>query len=201
MKELTKRQMEIFDFIRTNIELHGYPPTVREIGTRFSISVKGAYDHIKAVEKKGYIRCTSSKSRAIEIVGRGKLKNDGMVTVPVLGMTTAGFPMLAEQHWEDVYHLPKALIGDDELFALRVRGNSMIGAGISDGDLALIKKQETAENGDVIVALMGEEATIKRFFKKHDRVVLSPENKDYADIVTKDVKVLGKVAWVFRKIS
>lgn len=209
MKEMTSKQREVYDFICDKIMHQGFPPTVREIGENFSISVKGAYDHLKAIERKGYIRCSSSKSRAIEVMGwkdvppMAQIPTDaaGMVTVPLLGWTTAGLPALAEQNVEEEYLLPKSLIGDQPLFALRVKGDSMINAGILDGDLALIRSQKEAYNGEIVVAMIDNEATIKRFYRDTDGVRLEPENPRYEPIISRGVEVLGKVVWVFRKIS
>jgi repressor LexA len=203
MKEMTGKQRDVYDFICHAIHLNGYPPTVREIGENFAISVKGAYDHLKAIERKGFIKCSSSKSRAIEVMNQfDRYSNDSsdMMRVPLLGQTQAGMPMLAEQNTEEEYYLPKSLLGDTELFALRVKGDSMVGAGIHDGDLALIRIQKHAENGEIVVALLDNEATIKRFYRDKNSIRLEPENDAYQPIISSSVDILGKVVWVFRRI-
>lgn len=202
MKQMTKKQQEVYEFIVTRIERQGFPPTVREIGENFDISVKGAYDHLKAIERKGFIKCSSSKSRAIEIMDRVPLANETMLKVLLLGSTAAGLPVLAEQNIEEEFYLPKALIGEQsEVFALRVQGDSMSGAGIYNGDLALVRMQSYADDGDIVVALIENEATIKRYFRQAGGVVLQPENPEYSPQKFSGVDILGKVVWVFRRIQ
>lgn len=213
MKEMTNKQRDVYEFICQRIRSQGFPPTVREIGKNFQISVKGAYDHLKAIEKKGYIRCTSSKSRAIEVLERmpmpsemkvedlGLSSRPGMVRIPLMGFVAAGMPILAEQNIEEEFYFPKALFGEQELFALRVRGDSMINAGIHDGDLALVRMQNQAGNGEIVVAMLENEATIKRFFRERNRIRLEPENPEYEPIYSSEVQVVGRVVWVFRKIG
>jgi len=202
MKQMTKKQQEVYEFIVARIERQGFPPTVREIGENFEISVKGAYDHLKAIERKGFIKCSSSKSRAIEIMDRIPMANDAMLRVPLMGSTSAGLPILAEQNVEEEFYLPKALIGEQsEVFALRVRGDSMIGAGIHNGDLALVRMQSHADDGDIVVALIENEATIKRFFRRSGGIMLQPENPEYSPMRFAGVDIVGKVVWVFRRIQ
>ena len=203
MKEMTGKQREVYDFICQAISGNGYPPTVREIGENFSISVKGAYDHLKAIERKGFIKCSSSKSRAIEVMKQMdsfQMNEHDMMRVPLLGQTQAGMPILAEQNTEEEYYLPKSLLGDTELFALRVKGDSMKNAGIHNGDLALIRMQNYAENGEIVVALLDNEATIKRFYRDATVIRLEPENDAYKPIICSSVEILGRVVWVFRRI-
>lgn len=213
MKEMTNKQRDVYEFICQRIRSQGFPPTVREIGRNFEISVKGAYDHLKAIEKKGYIRCTSSKSRAIEVLERMPQPSEaeleqiavsarpGMVRIPLMGNVAAGVPILAEQNIEEEFFFPKALFGEQELFALRVRGDSMINAGIHDGDLALVRLQNHAGNGEIVVAMLDDEATIKRFYRERNAVRLEPENPDYDPIYSSEVQVIGRVVWVFRRIG
>ena len=202
MKQMTKKQQDVYEFIVTRIDRQGFPPTVREIGENFEISVKGAYDHLKAIERKGFIKCSSSKSRAIEIMDRIPLANDQMLRVQLMGSTSAGVPILAEQNVEEEFYLPKSLLGEQsEVFALRVRGDSMIGAGIHDGDLALVRMQAHANDGDIVVAMIEDEATIKRFFRQQNRFRLQPENPEYQPLVVSGIEILGKVVWVFRRIQ
>jgi repressor LexA len=202
MKQMTKKQQEVYEFVLTRIESQGFPPTVREIGESFSISVKGAYDHLKAIERKGFIKCSSSKSRAIEIMDRLPTASERMLRVPLMGSTSAGLPILAEQNIEEEFYLPKAFLGEStDVFALRVRGDSMTGAGIFNGDLALVRMQTHASDGDIIVARIENEATIKRYFRRANSVVLQPENPDYKKLTLPMVDIIGKVVWVFRRIE
>jgi repressor LexA len=202
MKQMTKKQQDVYEFIVARIDQQGFPPTVREIGENFEISVKGAYDHLKAIERKGFIKCSSSKSRAIEIMDRIPMIPENMMRVPLMGSTSAGLPILAEQNIEEEFYLPKALLGEQsEVFALRVRGDSMMGAGIYNGDLALVRMQSHANDGDIIVALIENEATIKRFFKKTGGVLLQPENPEYSPMQLPGIDIVGKVVWVFRRIQ
>ncbi|MCK4907652.1 MAG: transcriptional repressor LexA [Spirochaetes bacterium] len=201
MKEMTKKQKEVYDFIRSKITRQGFPPTVREIGHKFSISVKGAYDHLKAIERKGFIRCATSKSRAIEILDKVSVVNDLMIRVPLLGRVAAGLPLLADEFIEEEFLLPRSLLGESDLFALRVKGDSMIDAGIHDGDLALIRMQSFAYDGDIIVALIEDETTVKKFYHEESHIRLQPANDSYKPIIVNNVEIVGKVVWVFRKIS
>ncbi|MBN2436474.1 MAG: transcriptional repressor LexA [Spirochaetes bacterium] len=198
-KDLTDRQREIFDFIKEIISGSGFPPTIREIGNRFEISVKGAYDHLKAIEKKGYLRCTQNKSRAIELLTECELQyDDNTIRIPLLGTIAAGAPLLAEENIEDYLSLPGPAFSSGQFFGLRVRGDSMIDEGIFDGDIAVIRKQETAINGEIIAALIGDEATLKTFSKKDGTIRLLPANENYEPIVPKELVILGKLAGLFR---
>lgn len=200
MKELTEKQEIIFNFIKNSIRETGFPPTVREIGAEFDITVKGAYDHIKAIEKKGYIHCTQNKSRAIEIVGgNDQLHNENMVNIPLLGDIAAGTPILAEENIDDYLPFPKSNFASGNYFALRVRGDSMIDEGIYDKDIAILRHQSTANNGQIVAAMMDGEATLKTFKKKKDLVQLIPANSEYDVIETKSVSILGILAGIFRK--
>lgn len=201
MKQMTRKQQEVYEFVLARIEVQGFPPTVREIGESFSISVKGAYDHLKAIERKGFIKCSSSKSRAIEIMDRLPPAGERMLRVPLMGTSRAGLPLLAEQNIEEEFYLPRAFLGESsDVFALRVRGDSMTGAGIMNGDLVLVRMQTHAGDGDIVVALIDSETTIKRFFRRASGVVLKPENPAYKEISLSTVDILGKVVWVFRRI-
>lgn len=200
MKDLTEKQELVFKFIKDSIRDTGFPPTVREIGSEFGITVKGAYDHIKAIEKKGYIHCTQNKSRAIEIVGgNDQLHSETMVNIPLLGDIAAGTPILAEENIDDYLAFPKSSFSSGNFFALRVRGDSMIEEGIFDKDVAIIKHQSTANNGQIVAAMMEGEATLKTFKKKKDVVQLIPANPDYQIIETKSVSIMGVLAGIFRK--
>ncbi len=200
-KKLTQKQQKILDFIKDYISETGYPPAVRDISNAFSMSSKGAYDHITAIEKKGYIRRDPSKPRAIELLDYVSRKSPkSLVDIPVLGKVAAGEPLLANQNIEWVITVSKDMVKTDEPFALRVRGDSMIGAGILENDFVIVKQQQTAEQGDIVVALIGEEATVKRFYKEDDCIRLQPENPAMQPIITKDAIILGKVIGLFREI-
>lgn len=200
MKELTKKQLEILNFIKLSTEKSGYPPTIREIGERFGITTKGAYDHLKAIEKKGYIRCTSNKSRAIEILYEKKpYVVSGLLNIPLVGRIAAGVPFLAEENIDDYIAFPTSLVPSGDLFALIVKGDSMIEKGIFDGDIAIIKKQSVAQSGEIVAALIDNEATLKIFKKQDNKIHLLPANKRYAPIVVDDVVILGKLVSLLRK--
>ena len=196
-KDLTDKQLLILNFIKEMINNSGFPPTVREIGDEFGITVKGAYDHLKAIEKKGYIKTEHNKSRAMIIVDDESVKSEGL-TVPLLGRIAAGSPILAEENIEDYLSFPKDMFRPGEYFAIKVKGDSMIDGGIYDGDIAVIKKQNTANNGDIVAALIEEEATLKEFHKTSDSVKLLPKNTKYKPIISRDVSIMGKLAAVFR---
>ncbi len=201
-KELTKRQQQVLDFITGYIRDSGYPPTVREIANAFDMSSKGAYDHLKAIEKKGHIRRDPAKPRAIELMdfipGRTR---DPVVEIPVVGKVAAGEPLLATQNIERTLSLSSDMVRTEEPFALRIKGDSMIEAGILEGDYVIVKQQQDAEQGDIVVALIGEEATVKRFYKASDHVKLQPENPSMDPIIVKDVMIMGKVIGLFREIQ
>ncbi|MFC1718749.1 transcriptional repressor LexA [Candidatus Poribacteria bacterium] len=201
-KELTKRQQQILDFITGYVRDTGYPPTVREIANAFDMSSKGAYDHLKAIEKKGYIRRDPTKPRAIEIMDFMHGRTHGsVVEVPVVGKVAAGEPLLATQNIERTLSLSSDMVRTEEPFALRIKGDSMIEAGILEGDYVIVKQQRDAEQGDIVVALIGEEATVKRFYKASDHVKLQPENPSMDPIIVKDVMIMGKVIGLFREIQ
>lgn len=198
-KHLTEKQSQILKAIEDFIRENGFPPTVREIGEQFGITVKGAYDHLKAVEKKGFIKCTQNKSRAIELVNRPEQQPAETVMIPLVGRIAAGSPVLAEENIEEYLSFPALSVGKGEYFALRVRGDSMIERGIYNGDLAIIKKQNTAQNGDIVAALLEDEATLKIFKKTSGKIHLVPANPAYKPLVVQNVHVLGILAGVYRK--
>jgi repressor LexA len=199
-KKLTEKRDNSLNFIKGNIRDTGFPPTVREIGDEFNITVKGAYDHVKAIEKKGYIRTEKNKSRAIIVVDQDDMIETDAVNIPLLGRIAAGAPIFAEENIEEYLSFPKSMFGKGDYFALDVRGDSMIEGGILDGDIAIIKQQDTANNGDIVAALVeDEEATLKRFKNTGKNVQLIPENSAYQPIITTDVKILGILSGVFRK--
>ena len=201
-KELTKRQQQVLDFIVDYTRDSGYPPTVREMADAFSMSSKGAYDHLKAIEKKGYIRRDPAKPRAIELLDFvPKRTRDSVVEVPVVGKVAAGEPLLATQNIERTLSLSGDMVRAENPFALKVKGDSMIEAGILEDDYVIVKQQQNADQGDIVVALIGEEATVKRFYKASDHIRLQPENQTMKPIIVKDVMIMGKVIGLFREIQ
>ena len=200
MKPLTQKQDYIFSYIKESINASGFPPTVREIGEKFGITVKGAYDHLKAIEKKGFIRCTQNKSRAIEILVDKDIKEStDVVSIPLLGRIAAGVPILAEEHIEDYIKLPKSMLPGGEIFALHVKGDSMIEKGINNGDIAIIKKQSTANNGDIVAAMVEDEATLKVFKAVDKKIHLIPANPAYKPLILGNVVILGKLVSLIRR--
>jgi repressor LexA len=200
-KSLTKKQDRIFGFVRKHVQDIGYPPTVREIGMNFGISEKGAYDHLNAIEKKGYIRRMPKKPRAIEILEFVPQKlPQTAVEVPIVGRVAAGEPILASENVEGTLPVPREVVKEDTCFALRVNGKSMIEAGIFEGDLVIVRSQNYADTGDIVVALLDEEATVKRFFRDGNRIRLQPENSVMAPIIVDDAQILGKVVGLFRRM-
>ncbi|GAE34706.1 transcriptional repressor LexA [Halalkalibacter akibai] len=205
MTKLSKRQLEILDFIKVEVKKKGYPPSVREIGEAVGLaSSSTVHGHLSRLEKKGYIRRDPTKPRAIEILD---LENETVplpdrktTYVPVLGKVTAGLPITAIENIEDYLPLPDHLVSENT-YVLIIQGDSMIEAGIFDGDMVIVRQQQTANNGDIIVAMTEDnEATVKRFFREKDYIRLQPENSTMAPILLKDVSVLGKVVGVFRTI-
>jgi len=197
MKNVTERQKEVLEFIESYFRERPYPPTIREIAEHFGISVKGAYDHLKALEKKGCVRAGGNRSRTIELVGRS-VGYSPTVEVPLLGAVAAGKPIFAEENPGPSVHVPVEMVGQARCFALRVRGDSMMNAGILDGDLAVIEERPTAENGEIVVAMIEDSVTLKRFFREKERVKLSPENPAFSPIYTQDVRILGKLRGLVR---
>lgn len=197
MKSITKRQQEVLDFIKSYISGHHFPPTMREISDHFDISVKGAYDHVKALEKKRYINLGSNRSRTIEVLDDDN--EDEILAIPILGNVAAGKPLFAEENHEGDLRLPQTLLPKGKLFALHVRGDSMRDAGIMEGDLAVIRQQEVANNGEIVVAVVDEAVTLKRFYREKNRVKLQAENPAYPPIFTQDVRLLGKLVHLIRR--
>jgi len=199
MKKLTLRQQEVLDFIKYFVQEHNFPPTIREVAEKFKISVKGSYDHIKALEKKAYIKCNLNRSRAIELVRREKIRGSSTATVPILGSVAAGQPLFTEENFEGDVDIALDMIGGGRHFAVKVKGDSMKDVGILDGDLAVINYQETAENGEIVVAMVEEAVTLKRIYKEKNRIRLKAENKDFPPIYTQNARILGKLACIIRK--
>lgn len=200
MVELSEREKNILQFIKDEARKKGYPPSVREIGSAVGLkSSSTVHGYLAQLEQKGYIRRNPAKPRAIEILDDESLSiHKEMVHIPLVGQITAGSPILAEESIEDVFPLPLDLVRAEDTFMLNVRGDSMIGAGILDGDMLIIKRQNYAGNGDIVAALLGDEATVKRYFKEADCIRLQPENEYMDPIYSDDVIVLGKVIGLIR---
>jgi repressor LexA len=199
--DLTKRQKEIFDYIKRYLRKHGYPPTVREIGKALGLhSPSTVHAHLAKLEQSGLLRRDPSKPRAIELMV-DKVKRAVRPGVPLVGNVAAGAPILAEENIEDYVQVPSVIGGDDDDdYVLQVRGDSMRDAGILEGDYVVVRPAEDASNGEIVVALIEDEATVKRYFRERNGVRLQAENPSYKPIRTKDAKVLGKVVGVFRKV-
>lgn len=195
-----KKQLEIYEFLKKYTEEKGYPPSVREICEAVSLrSTSTVHGHLKRLEKKGLIRRDPTKPRALEILELSH-NNKEVINIPIVGRVTAGTPILAVENIEDTFTLPSNFVKHDkELFMLKVSGNSMIEIGINDGDLAIIEKAQDASNGEIVVALIDNEATIKRFFKETDYIRLQPENSSMDPIIVKDCSILGKLVGIYRK--
>lgn len=198
MKNLTMRQKEVLDFIGVYIGDHAYPPTIREIADNFSISVKGAYDHVKALEKKGRLRIGENRSRALEIVSHERAEHR-VVEIPLLGTVAAGRPIFADENFQGSIQVPMDMTRAQSCFALTIRGDSMKDAGIFHGDIAIIEERQSADNGEIVVAMIDESVTIKRFFRENNRVKLVAENQAYAPIYTQDVRIIGRLRGIIRK--
>lgn len=200
MKELTSRQREILQFISDYIENNSFPPTVRETATHFSVSIKAIQDHFTALSKKGYLFKDEKRSRSLKVLGNVNKKTKEGYKIPVLGSVAAGKPIFCEENYEDTIYLSEPFIKPgNSYFALHVRGTSMINAGINDGDLAIIKQQSTANDGDIIVAIIDDSVTLKRFYKESTRIRLQAENPEFNPIYSQDVKVLGKLSHIIRE--
>jgi repressor LexA len=202
--DLTKRQQEIFDFIKRYSAKYGYPPTVRDIGKAVGLaSSSTVHAHLSNLERIGLLRRDPTKPRAIELLDRAAAGVRGFVNpgLPIVGQVAAGQPLLAEENIEDYVQTPTFAGGDDGEYLLRVRGESMKGVGILEGDLVVVKPTDVAEDGEIVVALLGEEATVKRFFQESDHVRLQPENETMEPIRSRDVRVIGKVVGLMRSIT
>lgn len=197
---LTKRQSEIFEFINEQLDKTGYPPTVREIGKALGLhSPSTVHAHLAKLEKSGVLRRDPSKPRAIEILV-DRAKRVMAPGVPLVGQVAAGAPILAEENIEEILEVPAMIGSESGDYALRVRGDSMRDAGILEGDTVIVRPTEDADNGQIVVALLGDEATVKRFFRDSDGIRLEAENPDYEPIRTREVELLGRVIGVFRKV-
>ncbi|CAH0121150.1 MULTISPECIES: transcriptional repressor LexA [unclassified Paenibacillus] len=206
MSKLSNRQQAILEFIRNEVRAKGYPPSVREIGEAVGLaSSSTVHGHLDRLEKKGLIRRDPTKPRAIEILGQEDeqthLYTHSITKVPVVGKVTAGMPITATENIEDYFPLPEHFVGDHNVFMLSVIGDSMIEAGIHNGDYVIVRQQQTADNGDIVVAMTeDDEATVKTFYKEKDHIRLQPENATMEPIRLNHVTILGKVIGVFRDI-
>ena len=198
MRDASEKKMQILDFIRREIDDKGYPPSVREICLAVGLkSTSTVHAHLNRLEEEGYIRRDATKPRALELTDTATVRGR---SVPLVGRVTAGMPILAQQNIEEYYMLPQNLVGGDEVFILSVQGESMIEAGILDGDFVIVRRQIHAENGDIVVAMIDDEATVKRIFYEKTRVRLQPENSAMQPIYARDVTVLGRVIALFRQM-
>ncbi len=210
---LNKREKAILKFIEKQVVENGYPPSVREIGKAVGLkSTATVHGYLESLEKKGYIKKESQKGRTLKLLKGGNLEgeqttfdkpvytNKEMVEVPVVGKITAGAPILAVENVTDTFPIPLDFVGNSESFMLTVRGESMIEAGILNGDYILVRKQNTATNGEIVVALIEDEATVKTFYKEKDHIRLQPENSTMDPIIVPNCEILGKVIGVFRKM-
>jgi repressor LexA len=204
VRELTNRQRQILDFIRAEIHRRGFPPSVREIGEAVGLSSSSTvHAHLEALESKGFLRRDPSKPRALEVLDYRDTERGidyGQVrAVPLVGSVAAGAPLLAAENIEATMPLPAEMAGEDS-FLLRVKGESMIDAGILDGDFVVVRQQRTATNGDIVVALVEDDATVKTFYRESNHVRLQPENRSMEPILVRDPMVLGKVVALFRRL-
>lgn len=207
--ELTERQKEVLSFIQAFIKERGYPPSIREMGEHFRIYPRAVFDHLKALERKGYLKREGSMSRGIELLtfqeerSYGKEKRQAIREIPILGRVAAGKPALAVENVEGTIPLPTEWAKGQETFLLKVKGDSM-SPYILPGDFVIVRSQPSAENGEVVVTLMGEEATVKRFFRRGGKIELKPDNERWETIQLEegdgDVRIIGKVIGVFRKV-
>jgi len=201
MKEITLRQKKVLDFITGHLERHGYPPTLREIGSHLKVNgTLGVMKHLDALERKGFIRKTSGSSRGIALTGAAT----SAVALPILGTVRAGALNLALEEIEGHFTIDRARLPAEDAFFLRVKGDSMIRAAILDGDLALVRPQTTAQNKEIVVAMVGDEATLKRFYRKRDHIRLQPENPAMEPIIVRkgeEVRIIGKVVAVYRELE
>lgn len=201
MEKLTARQQKVLDFITAYLEEHGYPPTLREIGGHLEVSgTLGVMKHLDALERKGFIRKTAGSSRGIAISGHG-----GAVPVPIVGTVRAGAMQLAVEDIEGYLSVDRSMIKAEGCFFLRVKGDSMVGAAILDGDLALVRPQATAEKGEIVVAMVNGEATLKRFYRERNNIRLQPENPAMEPIIVRardgEVVIVGKVVGIYRTLE
>ncbi len=204
LSSLGAREKQVLEYIARELEVRGYPPSVREIGEAVGLrSSSTVHGYLSSLERKGYIRRDPAKPRAIEVLlGPDQLPppTREIMNVPVVGRVTAGQPILAVENVDDYFPLPRSLAGEAESFMLRVSGESMVGAGILDGDYVIVRRQQAAANGEIVVAMIDDEATVKRLFRENGRIRLEPDNPAYEPIISDTVTILGKVIGLVRKI-
>lgn len=199
-KTLTTRQRQILEYIRECVHKFGYPPSVREICKEVGLSsTSTVHGYLNRLESLGYIRRDPTKNRTIELLDEGSWRSKKIVPLPLVGQVRAGAPILAEECVEDVYPFAADFVGNDDCFMLTVKGDSMKNAGILEGDMIIVRKQETAENGEIVVALLDDKATVKRYYHEENTIRLQPENEEYDPIYTKKCQILGKVIGLWRK--
>ncbi len=206
MDNLNERQQQIIEFIQSEVQRKGYPPSVREIGKAIGLSSSSSvHAHLGKLEKLGYLRRDPTKPRAIEVLIAGAANRadyyQDLVNVPIVGTVTAGQPIFAEQNIVEYFTLPQEFVKSSEVFMLKVHGDSMLNAGIHDGDLVIVNPNLNVTNGEIIVALLENEATVKRFYQEKDFIRLQPENELYEPIIATNVKVIGKVTGLIRRIN
>lgn len=195
-------QQRILDFIKSEIQQKGYPPSVREIANAVGLkSTSTVHGHLQRLEKRGLLHRDAMKPRAMEVVGDPNFVRNNSTAVPLVGRVTAGQPILAEENLEEYVVIPEVMLGDGEHFILLVRGDSMIEAGILDGDYIVVKRQAEANNGEIVVAMIDDSATVKRFFKENGHFRLQPENSAMEPIYSDEVTILGKVISLYRLVK
>ena len=201
--KITAKQQEILEYIKENILKKGYPPAVREICEAVHLkSTSSVHSHLETLERNGYIRRDPTKPRAIEILDDDfALTRREMVQVPMIGTVAAGQPILAQENIEDYFPIPANLLPNTEIFMLRIKGESMIDAGIYDGDRVIVSQTNVAQNGDIVVALVEDSATVKRYYKENGHYRLQPENSSMEPIIVNGLEILGKVIGLFRMMS
>lgn len=201
MKELTRRQIEILNFVRDYSQENLCPPTIRECSSHFGITPRAVQCHFSALQKKGYLSQSEKRSRSVRVLmdESGYERAPAVIRIPILGTVAAGKPLLCEENLDGYLNLSEPFVGkDDTYFALKVRGNSMIDAGIFDGDIAVIRQQHTANNGEIVVAVLDEAITLKRFFKESCRIRLQPENPAFKPIYCQNVQIAGVLTSLIR---
>lgn len=201
MEPLTQKQQIILDFIKSQVKLNGVVPSIREICTACGLSsTSSVHLQLENLEKKGYIKRKQAKTRNIEILEKNfyEKNNEELVNVPILGDVSAGLPQLATEQIESYFPIPVSYLKNNDAFMLKIKGNSMINAGINDGDLVLVNKQSMANNKDIVIALLDDEATCKRFVIENNEIILKPENELYEPIKSDNIVILGKVIGLFR---
>ena len=204
-ESLSDKQVQILKYIKDELTVRGYPPSIREICKAVGLSsTSSVHAHLNTLENKGYIRKGTNKRRALEVIDVDdiccNMPKKEIINVPIIGTVTAGSPILAVENIDDTLPISIDFVGNKESYVLKVKGESMIEAGILDGDYILIKRQNTANNGEIVVALIGDEATVKTFYKEKDHIRLQPENSTMDPIIVPTCEILGKVAGVFRKM-